>query len=354
MHRMTGPILFVGSIPGENTAEVMALCGKETGHLVTSLSDGETGNRHQWVQFLAARIYDNHPSLETIQRPEEKDGRERWHNESYGEKGWLFRIKEGVTGLHLPHLGYAAAAKKSYLDFVKLRANGEIPQNVRFQVSLPLTESATRIFLTNTHDFMLMSAAYEEAMSREISDMLSAIPAGDLVIQWDLALEVLYIILKGKTPWEPGGDPFERYLASLARLSALIPEETLLGCHYCYGDLGHKHLLEPPDLALPVAMANAAVNAVGRKIDYVHMPVPRTRDDDAYFAPLADLSAGDAKLYLGLVHYTDGVEGTLKRVEAAKRFAADFGIATECGFGRRTRETIPALLQIHREVAAQL
>jgi hypothetical protein len=29
----------------------------------------------------------------------------------------------------------------------------------------------------------------------------------------------------------------------------------------------------------------------------------------------------------------------------------DFGIATECGFGRRPPETVPGLIDLHREVA---
>jgi hypothetical protein len=53
-----------------------------------------------------------------------------------------------------------------------------------------------------------------------------------------------------------------------------------------------------------------------------------------------------------LVHYTDGLEGTKKRFEVARQFVRDFGIATECGFGRRDAETIPALLRLHAEVAA--
>jgi hypothetical protein len=40
------------------------------------------------------------------------------------------------------------------------------------------------------------------------------------------------------------------------------------------------------------------------------MPVPRDRSDDAYFASLDQLKlAPESRLYLGLVHYTDGVEG---------------------------------------------
>ena len=57
------------------------------------------------------------------------------------------------------------------------------------------------------------------------------------------------------------------------------------------------------------------------------------------------------ELYLGLVHFTDGVEGARRRLAAAKRVVTDFGVATECGLGRRTPAPIPPLLALHREVA---
>jgi len=80
--------------------------------------------------------------------------------------------------------------------------------------------------------------------------------------------------------------------------------------------------------------------------------VPVNRDDPAYFEPLAALALpSSCKLFLGLVHDTDGLEGTRRRLETAARYApVDFGIATECGFGRRPPETIPNLLRIHAEV----
>jgi hypothetical protein len=111
---------------------------------------------------------------------------------------------------------------------------------------------------------------------------------------------------------------------------------------------------EPENLALCVRMANAAAEESGRQVDFLHMPVPRDRRDDAYFAPLRDLDIADARVFLGLVHATDGVEGTRRRVATAKRHLADFGIATECGFGRRPPATVPELLEIHREIAAGL
>jgi hypothetical protein len=48
------------------------------------------------------------------------------------------------------------------------------------------------------------------------------------------------------------------------------------------------------------------------------MPVLRNRNDDAYFAPLRRLTPHpETELYLGLVHFTDGVEGTRRRIATA-------------------------------------
>ena len=44
------------------------------------------------------------------------------------------------------------------------------------------------------------------------------------------------------------------------------------------------------------------------------------------------------------------VEGSRRRMVVAQRYARDFDVATERGFGRRDPATIPALLRIHREL----
>jgi hypothetical protein len=51
------------------------------------------------------------------------------------------------------------------------------------------------------------------------------------------------------------------------------------------------------------------------------------------------------------VHRTDGLAGAKRRLAAAQQVVTDFGIATECGFGRRPPETVPDLIDLHREVA---
>ena len=101
-----------------------------------------------------------------------------------------------------------------------------------------------------------------------------------------------------------------------------------------------------------VEFANRLTRLVTRPIHLIHMPVPRNRADDAYFEPLKRLKLSpETELSLGLVHYSDGVEGTKVRMASAKRHVPSFSIATECGFGRRRPETIPELLRIHAEVA---
>lgn len=128
----------------------------------------------------------------------------------------------------------------------------------------------------------------------------------------------------------------------------------MLGYHLCYGDLGHRHLVEPQDLALSVKLANLATQHSPRRIDWIHMPVPISRRDDAYFGPLRELNLGATRIFLGLVHYHDGVDGALMRAQAAHRYLPAFGIATECGLGRRSPETLLDLLRIHRDTAARL
>jgi hypothetical protein len=104
-------------------------------------------------------------------------------------------------------------------------------------------------------------------------------------------------------------------------------------------------------LGLGAALRMDIERPAKRTIQLVHMPVPRARTDDAYYEPLADLDLlPETKVALGLVHYTDGVDGTRKRIAVAEKYRAEFAVSTECGFGRRDPETIVQLLQIHAEV----
>jgi hypothetical protein len=94
-------------------------------------------------------------------------------------------------------------------------------------------------------------------------------------------------------------------------------------------------------------MTNAVCRGVGRSIQFFHMPVPKGRTDDAYFAPLKDLRLRpETELYLGLIHYDDA-PGDAARLAAARRHARVDGVATECGMARGDPARLPALLAAH-------
>lgn len=139
------------------------------------------------------------------------------------------------------------------------------------------------------------------------------------------------------------------------RIAGWVPADVEMGYHLCYGGAGHQHFVQPKDAANLVTVANAISAGVRRSIAWIHMPVLWERSDDAFFAPLRALAPHlETELYLGLIHQTDGVEGAQGRIAAAERAVTAFGIATECGFGRRPAETVAPLLQPHRAVAGDV
>ena len=96
------------------------------------------------------------------------------------------------------------------------------------------------------------------------------------------------------------------------------------------------------------------VERVERTLNWLHVPVPIGRDDDAYYAPLRSRQLPDAaELYLGQVHAADGLDGTRRRIAVAERFVPEFGIAAECGFARARRpNVVKQFLETHAGAAA--
>ncbi|KMO66964.1 hypothetical protein [Mycolicibacterium chlorophenolicum] len=337
-------VLLTGSVPLYSTEEVIKYCGGGLGDVAVGIPDGEVGDRSMWIIYQAYRVLDGHPQLATIQRPQPDYN---WRPSGFDDF-WLFAVRDGET-LHLDDIGYARTAAESYDTFRELKAAGIVPSSARFQVSLPLPESAASWFFPNPEHLRQAIDAYTTALQRELAAVLDTVPHDQLTIQWDTCWEILDV--EEAAPWTlPGGEPpLERFRAMCARMSSAIPPEVLLGYHLCYGDLGHKHMKNPENLAVSVTMSNVAAESSGRPVDFVHMAVPADRADDAYFAPLQFLRPGP-KPFLGLVHEHDGLEGGVLRWDAAAKFRQDFGIATECGWGRRPAWQVPALIKLHRQI----
>jgi hypothetical protein len=163
-------------------------------------------------------------------------------------------------------------------------------------------------------------------------------------VQWDVCQEVL----AWEGYYEPGPIDFRsETLAVSTRIGDAVPTAVELGYHFCYGSPADEHCVQPKDMGIMVEMANAISAGVGRPIQFFHMPVPRGRTDDGYFAPLERLHLHpETGLYLGLVHYDDA-SGDAARLNAARRHARVDGVATECGMARGDPARLPSLLAAH-------
>jgi len=333
---------LVGSVGLQNAETVFTMVSDILGDACPRIPDGETGERGYWIRWQQ-KTFDNCPDLEMetahVQIPGFKDKVERP----------FYRIRDGVdaAGLGLGALGYGAEAVKSYAQFAALQAGGKISSGARFQVSLP-SPMALLCGFVMASDRLTVEPAIEAGLARDIALMLAAIPADKISVQWDVCYEV--VGADGALPL-PYQNAIRGSVERVGRLCGLVAEEVDMGIHLCYGDPGHQHIVEPADLGTSVAFANGICAASPRRVDFIHMPVPRGRADDVYFAPLADLDLPqETQLILGLVHYTDGTDGSRVRMAAADKYVSDYNIATECGFGRRDPETIPELLHIHRKL----
>jgi hypothetical protein len=340
---MTRHVHFVGSIGLDSTEEVFVAIGETVKPFLKRCPDGEVGGRRLWISYqwpvLRATSFLEPASDHAIP----------------GMGLTSLRLKtDSSDKIHFGELGYAREARTSYQDFLAARKRGDIAPETRFQVCLPTPAAVISAFVV-PEDIAKILPAYTQSMLRELERICASVPHQDLAIQWDVCIEMIQ--WDGRTsmmPRFPGIEPMFRN--AFAQLAGAVPADVELGFHLCYGDMDAKHFIEPLDLAKAVELANLITGAAGRPITWIHMPVPRDRSDAAYFVPLVQLArAPGTELYLGLVHAQDGVEGTVRRMKAAREVTPDFGIATECGIGRaRTPEFARSIMEIHASAARAL
>ncbi|KAK7932241.1 hypothetical protein PG985_002953 [Apiospora marii] len=344
-------VLMVGSVPGTSPQEVfMRLTTALPGRL-PAVPDGETGERWNYIGWQLQRfpLVARRNELGGIPLPDPALGR------------------PAFTLADIGPTGYDEAALSSYAEFRRLRQQHMIPSSVRFQIGLPSPYSVLAGHL-KPELANAIEPLYEQRLEETIDRILTEIPHADLVIQWDLCFEMTAL------EFEQGrlSDPrHQAYFSSprgvqaglvdrIARLCERIPKDVKIAFHLCYGDLRHKHFIEPQDTSLLVDLANALLEreALGPRTEWIHLPVPKERNDAEYFAPLARLRL-DApgslppRIFLGLVHANDE-SGTKRRIEMAQKVLPfPFGVATKCGLGRTPPEEIDSILRICKEVTAE-
>ena len=335
---------LIGSVPLPDAETVFRTVATELGPWLARIPDGETGNRHRWI-WWQRQMLEAHPAMErdTDTPPFEL---RQWDGALIRTTDWL-RFRPGVDPATVSFdTGYATAARDSYAVFRRLRQAGSIPPGVRFQVCLP-TPMASGYMYVSPAALAAYLPVYERALLTALGDIVAAIPPADLSIQWDVCQEVL--VFEHYFPHRPATYRNDIF-AQLGRLGDAVPAEAECGYHLCYGSPRDEHLVMPKDSAILAEIGNGLLARLHRRLDFLHLPVPADRSDDAYFEPLRALSLPrETALYLGLIHHADAA-GDQARMAAARKVVPRFGIATECGWGRTDPQRVPALLAAHRRV----
>ena len=349
MRRVTSELLLVGSLPADSTEDAFRAGARHFADLVFALPDGETGPRAAWVGYERERLARPNPDVVVVEETASPTGIPRHAYETP-----VFAVREGVDALHWDSWPRIDDAIASYEVFKALRAEGAIPEGLRFQIGLPFPASALNAFKADYgRDYPVAARGFEDLVARELERLLAAIPAADLAIQWDNAYETQDI--EGVLAWT-AGDPWERFAGPVTRLTRLIPDDVLVGYHLCYGTFPEWPMYEPQDMSVLVRMANFAVAESGRPVDWLHLAGPRylRSEDERFFRPLRDLDAGDTRVFLGIVLPLDGIPGLRRRHATASKFLDDFGVAMYCGFGRQPGRDGEATMREHRETVQAL
>ena len=342
-------IHLVGSIPLADAAEVFSMVAGKLGSYCKRLPDGETGDRLTWIRWQD-HVFRDHPQLEAIESAGDYRNATAVVQSAAGTKKMThttwWQIKDGISpeDLEMRSLGYADCAIASYEEFKRQKAAGVIPAETRFLAAIPSPFNVLNSAIA-PGDRIRVEPAYEAQMRREIDQIAAAIPHNELAIQWDNAhdMQAFEGARQSYFPFHQDG-----IADRLIKFGDYVPADIELGYHFCYGSFGGKHFVEPVNMAPMVDLANRLAEGVRRSVEFIHMPVPIERDDDAYFQALTDLNLKpETELYLGLIHDKDGVDGTRRRMATADKYVSDYGISTECGFGRRPAHTVEPLLDIH-------
>ena len=336
------PVMLLGSVPLMDVQAVFTAAARAIGPRMKRWPDGETGARRNWIgcqHAVFAAVAELIPAA-----AKERDY--QLHVPFAVRSG--VALKSTLESIVFGPLGYAESALASYQVFRTQKRAGVLPPDARFLVALPSPWAPVYSFIAYRWQ-QAIYPIYAQALLNEVAAITGAIPPDELTIQWDVATEMSW--------WErvypaPFDDVESGIIDALAAVCAAVPPAVELGLHLCYGSMANTRWKEPVDLANCVAITNRLSEQLTRALGYVHMPVPSNRRDPGYFAPLADLVlAPGCELYLGLLHLADALPGALARIEVARRFAPQFGLACECGLGRYQPEVIPAWLELHGAAA---
>src|ERR1700733_8988724 len=205
---------LIGSVPLDDTATVFrTLCSSLPGRL-RSIPDGETGERFYFVWFQHKLF----PEEMVRNLMAGKGPRTDIPDDE---------IQSTLGKLSLPiRTGYDDVALASYATFCAMRDEGVIPKGVKFQVSLPTPVNVLTVL--EPPYSARVEPMYEEALLSSLKRIQAEIPAHDLAVQIDCAVE--FGMLEGvffQSWWE--GDVKDGVVERILRFAAAVDEGVELG-----------------------------------------------------------------------------------------------------------------------------
>jgi hypothetical protein len=194
-------------------------------------------------------------------------------------------------------------------------------------------------------------AAYAAWLINEIERIITDLPSSSA----DLAVQI-------KLPFADLAEAADRATADTALADAFldcvttiidaVPQSIPVAVHInCRDGAGFK--IQPKHFADMVELSNRLQERCVRRIDLMHIPVPLVVPDESFFVPLQHLGLPpEARLCLGLIHLSDGVDGALRRIALARTSFSEFAVAARSGFAAREPAVIADFLKLHADVVS--
>ena len=327
---------LVGSLPFTDAYEAMSESLGRLGDSLPYLSDGETGERGNYVAHLVGRLAKN-PALDQRTVTMRLGRMESETPEFFIRRGAKLTIPLG-------ELGYCRDWQQS-LDLFRATRAQRGRADLRYQMCLATPFSIAMPYFRKPVDMLRAIGPIQTALRAEVAEAVR-VGRDVLVVQLDAALEQIAVAATYDR-FSPLGHLLARWFArQIVGVATSIPADVPVGMHLCYGNPMNARVVTPRTSDPTVVFANAIAAAwpTHRPLNYIHFPIVDSADPH-YYTPLRRFRLPPGtRLIAGLV-YEDGHAANEERFKLATQslgFAPD--IATACGMGRRTSDVARDLL----------
>lgn len=349
-------VLLVGSLPFENEAAAMATAMDLAGPVLTTLPDGEigerteecpSGDRSAWVQTIMDRC-ERDTANWTVKKPGRRNAGGFAADYDSGPKLKPNHSPDAMVD-HLA-FGWDEAARSSYPLFQQLRKDTDRP-DLKFQVGLP-TGIGAAFGILSPPMALRYGSAFNQRLAHEANEILSFTEPGDVVFQVEVPGE---LALAYKLPSPLVSVATKKVIDLLDRIDPGAP----IGVHMCFGDLNNSALISAPSLVKAVKFTNDLIKRWPQKhpLAYIHFPLAEAADppplDRAFYEPLGDIDLlAGTRFVAGFVHdkRSDAEHRQIRdHIEQIRGGPVD--IACSCGLGRRDPATAESLITTCAELA---